>query len=53
MKELIDLFRPSIKKHPWKWCILLVLGYFLYHFIPPVAIAAANHVVKAFFEKIG
>jgi len=51
MKEVIDLYRPSIKKHPVRWCVLLVLGYFLYHFIPPIAVASGNYVAKVLFEK--
>jgi len=51
MKEILELFKPSIKKRPVRWCLILVVGYFLFHFIPPVAVAAANYVADVLFKK--
>lgn len=53
MKEVIDLFKPSIKKHPMLWFLVVVITYYLYYAIPPIAVATGNQLVKVFFEEKG
>jgi hypothetical protein len=51
MKEVLDIFSPSIKKRPLTWCLILAIAYSLYYFIPPIAVATSNHVVSILYKK--